>query len=35
MGPARFHTAGAIAFRANKDFPMLGDELGVAIPTNG
>lgn len=25
-------TPRAIAFRANKDFPMLGDELGVAIP---
>jgi pyruvate,water dikinase len=29
---ASAYTSRAIAFRANKDFPIIGDELGVAIP---
>ena len=32
---ASAYTARAIAFRANKGFPVLGDELGVAIPEDG
>lgn len=26
------HTAGAVAFRVNKGFPVPGDEPGVAVP---
>jgi pyruvate,water dikinase len=29
---ASAYTSRAIAFRANKGFPIIGDELGVAIP---